>query len=54
MLITDSDADLKPFRDVIDDFADKYLAPIVKDTDRYPFGDTAADTIVDRFERSTS
>ena len=51
MLITDSDADLKPFRDVIDDFADKYLAPIVKDTDRYPFGDTAADTIVDRFER---
>lgn len=51
MLITDLDADLKPFRDVIDDFADQYLAPTVKDNDRYPFDHTAADSINDRFER---
>jgi alkylation response protein AidB-like acyl-CoA dehydrogenase len=51
MMITELDADLKLFRDVIDDFAEQYLGPIVKDTDRYPFGHTAAESIEDRFER---
>ena len=51
MLITNADADLELFGDVIDDFAEHYLAPAAKDTDRYPFSSDAANVIEDRFER---
>jgi alkylation response protein AidB-like acyl-CoA dehydrogenase len=49
MLITEFSADLKPFQDVVEDFAAQRLGPNIKDTDQYPFTAAAAEVTDDLF-----